>query len=125
VDAEGLRAAVEAQASARVRGDWATSASYMTPQAVLQLGSVKLPPGKARNFRILDITCDDATGRADVRYEGGWSYVVRTRWQLIDGFWKATESELVADSLRAPLWRRLIGRTTPPQELVAPRRDLS
>jgi hypothetical protein len=125
VDADELRAAVEAQADARVRGDWATSASYMTPQAVLQLGALKLPPGRARKFRILDITSDDADGSADVRYEGSWTYVLRTRWQLIDGFWKATGSELVADSLRAPLWRRLIGRTTPPQEAVAPRRDLS
>jgi hypothetical protein len=125
VDAEALRAAVEAQADARVRGDWATSASYMTPQAVVQLGAVRLPPGRARKFRVLDVTSDDAAGSTDVRYEGSWSYVVRTRWQLIDGFWKATGSELVADSLRAPLWRRLIGRTSPPQEPVPPRRDLS
>ena len=125
MDAEGLRAAVEAQAGARVRDDWATSASYMTPQAVLQLGGVKLPLGRVRRFRVLDITCDDTAGSADVRYEGAWSYVLRTRWQLIDGSWKAAASELVADSLRAPLWRRLIGRTTPPQEPVVPRRDLS
>ena len=125
MDAEALRAAVEAQADARVRGDWATSASYMTPQAVVQLGAVRLPPGRARKFRVLDVTSDDAAGSTDVRYEGSWSYVVRTRWQLIDGFWKATGSELVADSLRAPLWRRLIGRTSPPQEPVPPRRDLS
>jgi hypothetical protein len=97
----------------------------MTSQAVVQLGSVKLPPGKVRSVRVLDVACDGASGTADVRYEGSWSYVVRTHWQLIDGYWKATASELAADSLRAPLWRRLIGRTTPPQEPVAERKDLS
>lgn len=113
---DDLRAAVASQAAARVRRDEAQFASYMTPQATLQLGSAGVPRGVPRRFEIGEATAGpgDATD-IDVRYAGSWSYVLRTSWQRIDGRWTATRVELVAGSLKASLWRRLFGRATPPE----------
>ncbi len=127
LDVDALRAAVEAQARARVEGDTALFASYMTAQALLQLGGVALPPGRLKNHQVLDISADgdSATRSADVRYAGAWTYVLRTRWQFVDGAWKATEATLLADTVRAPWWRRLIGRDALSRRPPAQRRDLS
>jgi hypothetical protein len=120
------RAAVEAQAAARVRGDSATFASYMTPQAILELGAAGLPAHRPRRSQILDISGGDETSAtSDVWYSGAWSYVVRTRWQLIDGLWRATAAELVAGTLKPSWWQRLLRRASPKPEPAPPRRDLS
>jgi hypothetical protein len=124
---EALRDTVGRQADARVRGDDAAFASYMTPQALLQLsgnglGGPMLP--RARMYNILDITDQGSSAESSVRYVGAGSYVIRTRWRLIDGVWKGVEAEVPQDSMRAPWWRRLLRqgpRPAPPVE----RRDLS
>ena len=53
-----VRQLVEAQARARVADDAAAFASYMTPQAVLQLGgngAGRRPLPRPRRFDILDV----------------------------------------------------------------------
>jgi len=122
-----LREAVERQAEARVRGDDAAFASYMTPQALLQLGGSGLGAPvlpRARAYKLLDIIEHGDLAESVVRYAGGGSYVVRTRWRLIDGVWKGVEAEIPPDSMRAPWWRRLVGRGPRPARPVD-RRDLS
>ena len=121
---EAMRAAVEAQAEAHVRGDAAAFASYMTPQALLQIGGDTLPSHRTRRFRVTAIDGDSASGSAEVRYEGSWSYALRSHWQLVDGLWRATDAELVPDSVRAPWWRRIIGRTDHRAVPAPERRDL-
>ncbi len=123
-----MRRAVEALAEARVRDDVAAFASYMTPQAVLQLGgngmgAPALPrPGK---FEVIDITGEGGGGSASVRFSGrGVSYELRTRWQLVDGMWKAVEAEVPAASVRTSWWRRLF-RGSPSAPPKVERRDLS
>ncbi|MDP9236768.1 MAG: hypothetical protein M3P30_05120 [Chloroflexota bacterium] len=121
-----LRAVVEAQAAARLRGDTATFASYMTHQAVLQLGAVRLPVQRPRGSRIVGISLiDETSATGDVQYSGAWSYVLRTRWRLVDGLWCGTAAELVAGTLRPSWWQRLIHRASRAAEPVPPRRDLS
>ncbi len=56
---EDVRELVEAQARARIADDLAAFASYMTPQAVLQLGGNGAGPRplpRPRRFDVLDIT---------------------------------------------------------------------
>jgi len=125
---DDVRRLVEAQAQARVSDDLAAFASYMTPQAVLQLGGNGAGPRplpRARRFSILDITRQgDAVG-AVVRFRGiGASYELRTTWQRIDGAWKATDASVPAESVRVSWWRRLLGAGTEPPARPA-RRDLS
>lgn len=119
-----LRAAVEGQASARVGRDEASFASYMTAQAVLQLGSAGVPRGAPSRYAIGDVVDgSDGATTIDVRYAGSWSYTLRLAWERVDGRWKVTRAELVTDSLTAPLWRRLLRRTAVAK--VPPRHELS
>jgi hypothetical protein len=122
-----LRAAIEAQADARVRVDDATFASYLTAKAILQLGAARLPSQQPRRSQVMDISEQDAgSAISDVLYSGGgWSYVLRTRWQLIDGLWRGTSAEVVEGTVKAAWWRRLLRRISRPSESAPPRRDLS
>ena len=125
-DEESLRQVVEDQAQARVRGDFAKFASYMTPQAVLRMHRQGEPlRGRGiRGYEIVDLSVRGAVGGSDVRYSGGGSYVMRTRWERPDGLWKAVIVEMPPDSIRSPWWRRMLG-LGPRQDPPAPeRRDL-
>ena len=123
-----MRETVEAQAQARVEGDTAAFASYMTPQAVLQLGgnglgAPALP--RARRYDIIDITETGDGGTALVRYAGrGVRYEVRSSWRLTDGLWRAVEAEVPPGSVQASWWRRLFGGA-PSAPGPAQRKDLS
>ncbi len=127
-DEDSLREAVEAQAQARISGDIATFASYVTPQALLRLhrqgGPLRAGQGTWR-YEILDITQNADTGSSDVRYTGSGSYVLRTRWERPDGLWRAVMVEMPAEHSRGSWWRRVLhlerGSGQPP---VAERRDL-
>jgi hypothetical protein len=123
---DDLRPNVEAQAAARVRDDTATFASYMTPQAILQLGAASLPEHHPRRSQILDISSDASLATSDVRYAGGgWSYVLRTSWRFTDGLWRASAAELVAGTLKPSFWKRVLRRASRSPEPSPPRRDLS
>lgn len=123
-----LRDAVEAQAQARIDGDIAAFASYVTPQALLRLHRQGEPLRAGQGswkYDVLDITATGGTGTSDVRYKGSGSYVLRTRWERRDGLWRAVMVEMPPELSRGPWWRRLLrlerrsGR--PP---AAKRRDL-
>jgi len=127
-DEESLRQAVEAQARARVAGDIATFASYVTPQALLRLhrqgATLRAGPG-IRRYEVVDITVQGGAGSSDVRYIGGGSYVLRTRWERPDGLWKAVMVEMPPESVRGSWWRRLLGMERAGTPSVPERRDLS
>jgi hypothetical protein len=127
-DEESLRQAVEAQAAARVAGDIATFASYVTPQALLRLhrqGETLRAGTGVRRYEVLDITKRADGGSSDVRYIGSGSYVLRTRWERRDGLWKAVMVEMPPELAVRPWWRRVLRLERrgglPP---VADRRDL-
>jgi hypothetical protein len=105
---ETLRDAVEAQAAAHVSGDDAAFASYMTPQALLQLrGNGHARP---RRFKIIAVDERDGVGQTAVRYAGRGSYVLRQRWERREGVWKTIDARRPPEEMRAPFWRRLFGR---------------
>ncbi len=125
-DEASLRQAVEEQAQARVDGDFAKFASYMTPQAVLRMHrqGESLRGRGSRRYEIIDLSVRGAVGDSAVRYSGTGSYVMRTRWECPDGHWKAVMVETPTDSIRTPWWRRMLrigSRQDPP---AAERRDL-
>jgi hypothetical protein len=123
-----MRETVEAHAQARVDGDLAAFASYMTPQAVLQLGgngmgAPALP--RARTYVVIDITESGDSRAALVRYVGlGVRYDMRTAWRIDGGLWRAVEAEIPPGSVRASWWRRLLGGA-PPIPPPVQRKDLS
>ena len=127
-DVDSLREAVEAQARARMDGDIATFASYVTPQALMRLHRQGEPLRAGRGIRkyvILDISAGEAVGTSDVEYSGAGSYVLRTRWERPDGLWKAVMIEMPPGLSRGPWWRRVLGLergSRPPP--VSDRRDL-
>jgi len=123
LEALGLREAVEGQARARVKHDLAAFASYMTPQAIVQLGRQPAAPRRSRSFAVVSVAEDGGEGAAEVRFSGGGAYLLRTRWQRIDGRWKVVDATIPAESIRAPWWRRIFGGGRP--EAVPERRDLS
>jgi hypothetical protein len=125
VDEESLRQAVEAQAKARVGGDLATFASFMTPQAVLQLYAVegRNTTATPKRFEIVDITATEEAGASVVRYRGGGSYVLHTAWQHRNGVWKAVAARIPTGSVRAPLWRRIFGLGAADRGLAAEPRE--
>ena len=127
-DEEALRQAVEAQARARIAGDIATFSSYVTPQALLRLhrqGATLRAGPSVRRYEILDITVESGVGSSDVRYIGGGSYVLRTRWERPEGLWKAIMIEMPPESIRGPWWRRLLRLERAGTPSVPERRDLS
>ncbi len=125
---EDVRELVEAQARARIADDLAAFASYMTPQAVLQLGGNGAGPRplpRPRRFDVLDITPQGDAIAAVVRFRGGGvAYEFRTTWQRIDGVWKAVDAIVPAASVRVSWWRRLFGGGAESPGRPA-RRDLS
>lgn len=125
---DNVRRLVEEQARARVVDDVAAFASFMTPQAVLQLGgngAGRRPLPRPRRFEVLDMTPQGDALAASVRFRGaGVAYELRTTWQLVDGVWKAVDARIPAESVHVAWWRRLFGgRTRPPARPA--RRDLS
>jgi len=103
---ESLHEAVEAQARARVRGDDATFASYMTPQALLQLRANGRRP---RSYRVVSVAHRGGVGETSVRYEGDGTFLMRQRWEQRGGAWKSIDATQESDRVR-PLWRRLFAR---------------
>lgn len=107
-----LRDAVEAQAKAHVAGDIATFASFLTPQALLQLR--ELDGGdRPRAFRVVEVEEQEERGVSDVEYRGRTTYVLRQRWQRDGDTWRSVEARRPAESVRVPFWRRLFGRAAP------------
>jgi hypothetical protein len=105
---ESLRESVEKQASAHVRGDEAAFASYMTPQALLQLrgnGHVRL-----RKYSLISHNERGATGESVVRYAGSGSYVLRQRWERRESGWTTVDADRPAAERRLPWWRRIFVR---------------
>lgn len=123
-----MRQTVEALARARVADDVSAFASYLTPQALLQLGGNGAGPRplpRTRRFDILDITPQGDATVASVRFRGtGVSYELRTTWRKLDGAWKSVDASIPASTVRVSWWRRLfVGRVEPPARPT--RRDLS
>jgi hypothetical protein len=110
-DDGSLREAVEAQAKAHVKGDIATFASYMTPQALLRMHrqgeQLRVGRGSWR-YEILDISEAANAGTSDVRYSGTGNYVLRTRWERPESLWRAVMVEMPPELVRGPWWRRML-----------------
>jgi hypothetical protein len=103
-----LRDAVEEQSKAHVRGDDGVFASYMTPQALLQIrGNGRTAP---RRFEIIEVHEQTGVGRSAVRYIGSGSYVLRQAWEETGGEWRVVHAERPRDEVREPFWRRLFRR---------------
>jgi hypothetical protein len=107
---ETLREAVESQASAHVGGDIATFASYMTPQALLDLRGNGF--GRPRRYEVVGADDQGETGTTAVRYWASGSYVVRQQWERRDGAWRTVSAETPADEIKRPFWHRLLRRGT-------------
>jgi len=124
---DDVRQLIEAQARARVADDEAVFASFMTPQAVLQLGgngAGRRPLPRPRRFDVLDITTVGDALAASVRFRGaGVTWELRTTWRFVDGGWKAVDASIPAGSVHVSLWRRLLGERAEAPTSPA-RRDL-
>ena len=125
---DGLRAAVEQQASARAKGDLAGFASFMTPQALLQLrdnGRAAVSDMAVKRYVLQEVIEDGDRGVSRVTFSGGGvRYDVVQSWERQDGLWKAVEARRPEETLRIAWWRRLLAamrRPKPPPE----RRELS
>jgi hypothetical protein len=127
VGGEELRQAVEAQADARVRGDLAAFAVHTTPQALLRLHRSGFGPrdAAARSFEVLEIEENGDSGRSDVQYRGGGTYVLRTGWERRDGVWKAIMIDMPPELVAVPWWKRLLGIGGRKGQPGPERRDLS
>ena len=125
---DDVRRLVEAQARARLAGDVAGFASYMTAQAVLQLGgngAGRRPLPTPRRFDVLEVTPQSGSVAASVGFRGGGvAYELRTRWQVVDGVWKVVDANIPGASVRVAWWRRLFGGRAEAAARPA-RRDLS
>lgn len=102
---EALADVVGQQAAARIRGDDAWFAAWMTPQAILQL---RAAPRSARSARVLDVSVDGDAGRSEVRYTS-WreSYMVEQRWLLTDGAWRCVSAACAPERRRLTLIGRV------------------
>ena len=127
MEGEDLRQAVEAQADARVRGDLAAFAVHTTPQALLRLHRSGVGPRDTtvRSFELLRVEETGDSGRSDVLYKGGGSYVLRTGWERRDNLWKAIMIEMPPELMSVPWWRRVLGAGRRKPEPGEDRRDLS
>jgi hypothetical protein len=126
-DEEALRQVVEDQARARVSGDVAKFASYMTPQALLRLHRQGEPLRGGRgikNYEILNITMRGEAADTDVRYSGAGSYVLRTRWERREALWKAVMVEMPPGLTRGSWWQRLLRLERNSEPAGSDRRDL-
>lgn len=126
-DEEALRHAVEDQARARLDGDLAKFASYVTPQALLRLHRQGEPLRGGRgikSFELIDITVHGDAADTDVRYSGAGSYVLRTRWERRDALWKAVMVEMPPELTRGSWWRRLLRLERHDGSSSGERRDL-
>jgi hypothetical protein len=108
-ETETLRAAVAAQAEALVTGDLATFASYAAPQALPAFYRGPRTP-KASGYEIVDLDASGEHGNSVVRFRGRASYTLRGAWRQTERGWRAVSLEVPADSVRAPWWRRVLGR---------------
>ena len=89
---DALEDVVRQQAEARVRGDDAWFAAWMTPQALLQLRDA---PRGARSMRIASASADGDAGVSHVRYTGMCeTYVIEQRWLLADGAWRCVAASV-------------------------------
>jgi hypothetical protein len=127
VGEDGLRATVEQQASRRAAGDVAAFASFMTPQALVQLrngGAPAAVDGSVKRYVLQEVIEDGDRGVSRVTFSGtGVRYDIIQSWELQDGLWKAVEARRPPETVRLAWWRRLLGvfgRREPPAE----RKDL-
>lgn len=105
---ESLRESVEAHASAAVRGDDSTFASYMTPQALLQLRGKQ--PNRPRRYEIVSLDDGPRVATSVVRFSGGANYRLIQQWEQRDGGWTTVDARYVAVGVRLPIWRRWLWR---------------
>jgi hypothetical protein len=113
---EDLRAAVEAQAKARLEMNIQGYAKYLTPEAVDSLRSSYqgIPPRVSR----FEIDSSDAAGAeyvVEVRYHRREeSFVVRSRWRRDGDAWMVTHAERVwaEGEARPGLFARWLARVT-------------
>ena len=123
VDADGLRATVEAHAQARIDGDLPRFASYMTPQALVMLHrQADGVPQSPRRFSIIDITAHEDRGVSAVRFDGGGSYVMHAQWERRAAGWTVVRADIARDSIRLSWWKRMTGSRTSALQLE--RKDL-
>lgn len=96
---------VRQQAEARLRGDEAWFAAWMTPQALLQLRGT---PHGARSVRVLHVFAEGDGGSSEVRYTSlRETYVIRQQWLRADGAWRCVAAACPAGQRRITLIGRL------------------
>jgi hypothetical protein len=113
---DGLRAAVEAQALARTRGDLTAFASYMEPQAIVQLrhdGERSWHAIRPHRYEVVELRDDGDSGVSIVRFRGRGAYEMHQRWKRTDGRWKAVEADVPDSSVRAG-WLGTVARVLRP-----------
>jgi hypothetical protein len=110
VEEENLQAAVEAQAAARVKGNIAAFAAYMTPQALLRMHRAGSGPRDRRSnsYQVLSVDESGDAGRSELRFRGVANYVLRTRWERRNGVWKAVMVETPPEGNRPGWWKRML-----------------
>lgn len=90
---EALVDVVRRQAEARVRGDDAWFAAWMTSQALLQLRSA---PRGARSFRVLSVSEDGDAAVSRVRYASlRETYIIEQRWLRAEGAWRCVAASCI------------------------------
>jgi hypothetical protein len=80
---------------------------------------------RVNGYDVLDVNDHgDGTGESSVRFTGGGSYLIVTRWQNMDGMWRGVEAEIPPSEMKASWWHKLFGRGPRPARPVE-RKDLS
>ena len=108
-----LEDSLRRQAEARIAGDIATYTGFMTPEAMaaLRASFAGMPP-PVTAYEIASQKQEGDEHVVAVRYSNGSSFVVRSRWRLVDGQWKAVHAErLLGEGEKPPSpLRRLLFR---------------
>jgi hypothetical protein len=107
---ESLRDAVEAHASALVLGDIARFASYMTPQALVQMGAEG--GTRFKRYQVTFVAEDGPIGTSTVIFRGGVVLHLSARWERAGDAWRIVAVERVTEPSRA-WWRRKAGEQPP------------